>query len=127
MNKQVNFAIIQNDDQEMIINFRPPLILEDTGDTPYKLTKEARIKESLSDVLVHYNGSPASVAEFEEKALGLLKDRDGEQVYNHRTIFGSDITATFDKVGVRLQTKNGSMVFIQAGAQDAIIAVKPDH
>lgn len=122
MNKQVNFAVISNDDQEMIVNFYPPLVysVDNNG-------RDDQIKQALSDVLTIATGSPARMAEFDEKAIGLLEDKDVKQTYTHRTIFGSELTATFDKVGVRLQVKNGSMVFISAGATDAVIAVKPGH
>ena len=127
MKRQINFVVCSNDDQEMIVNFYPPLVIDDDEDTPYKFTKWGQIKEALSELLIYYDGNPARVTAFDEEAIGLLEDRDDKQVYKHRTIFGSEITATFDKVGVRLQVKDGSMVFISAGAQDAIIAIKPGH
>ena len=80
MKRQINFVVCSNDDQEMIVNFYPPLVIDDDEDTPYKFTKWGQIKEALSELLIYYDGNPARVTAFDEEAIGLLEDRDDKQV-----------------------------------------------
>jgi hypothetical protein len=126
MKRKINFAVVNNGDQEMIVNFHPPLDIDDDDDTPYKFTKLGQIKETLSAMLMAYDGVPGKVF-FDEHAIEQLSDQDNITSIDHYTVFGSKMTATFDKVGVRLKVDNGSMVVISAGGKDLMIAVKPEH
>jgi len=115
----IRFAKVTDGKQEMTVNFYPPLENEDAN--------FLILADRLIAAFNEFGDTEAAViCDYEEKAIEDLK-ADGSQTVNHRTVFGSQLIATFDKVGVRLQTPNGSMVFVSAGAQDAIIAVKPRH
>lgn len=117
---ETRFARVSNLNQEMTINFYPPLKNDDVN--------FIALGDKLIAAFNEYAETPAIACEYEEKAIkNMPADYEAQHKYTHRTIFGSELTATFDKVGVRLQVKNGSMVFISAGAQDAIIAIKPSH
>jgi len=74
MKKQINFAVVFNDEQQMIINFHPPLVIrQPEGSENVYWSQEEQLKRVLGNVLITLNGSPAKVAVFDKQAIDLLK------------------------------------------------------